>query len=225
MKIIHKKIKIILLNINNKLKICKTELNKNKIEFLSVNFSSGINNFRRKYNRQKELIIQAIKIKKKKIVVLDATAGLGKDSFILASYGYKVFMIEKNKIIYHLLKNGLERAYQDINLNKWIKKKMILFYGNSLNFIQSKKIFPDVIYLDPMFLNKKKSFSKKDMFILKIILKKDQQTPNLLKQSLKFSRKKVVVKRPLKSPYLENIKPTYAIFGKKYRFDIYIINH
>ena len=106
----------------------------------------------------------------------------------------------------------------------WIKKKMILFHDDSLNFFKHTKIIPDVIYLDPMFLNKKKTLPKKDMSILKILVSKQKITKNLLKKSIKFTKKKVVVKRPIKAPYLENIKPTYIIYGTKYRFDIYLKN-
>ncbi|WP_434475813.1 class I SAM-dependent methyltransferase [Buchnera aphidicola] len=213
------------MNINNKLKICKLNLKNKKITFFTINFLSGKNNFRRKYNRKKELIIKAVKIKNsKKTIILDATAGLGKDSFILASSGYKIFMIEKNKIIYQLLKNGLKRLYKNMEINMWIKKKMILFHDDSLNFFKHTKIIPDVIYLDPMFLNKKKTLPKKDMSILKILVSKQKITKNLLKKSIKFTKKKVVVKRPIKAPYLENIKPTYIIYGTKYRFDIYLKN-
>ncbi|USS94121.1 class I SAM-dependent methyltransferase [Buchnera aphidicola] len=222
---IYKNFKIFLLNINNKLKICKLNLKNKKITFFTINFLSGKNNFRRKYNRKKELIIKAVKIKNsKKTIILDATAGLGKDSFILASSGYKIFMIEKNKIIYQLLKNGLKRLYKNMEINMWIKKKMILFHDDSLNFFKHTKIIPDVIYLDPMFLNKKKTLPKKDMSILKILVSKQKITKNLLKKSIKFTKKKVVVKRPIKAPYLENIKPTYIIYGTKYRFDIYLKN-
>ncbi|CAL4324858.1 Ribosomal RNA small subunit methyltransferase J [Buchnera aphidicola (Sipha maydis)] len=222
---IYKNFKIFLLNINNKLKICKLNLKNKKRTFFTINFLSGKNNFRRKYNRKKELIIKAVKIKNsKKTIILDATAGLGKDSFILASSGYKIFMIEKNKIIYQLLKNGLKRLYKNMEINMWIKKKMILFHDDSLNFFKHTKIIPDVIYLDPMFLNKKKTLPKKDMSILKILVSKQKITKNLLKKSIKFTKKKVVVKRPIKAPYLENIKPTYIIYGTKYRFDIYLKN-
>ncbi|CAL4324844.1 class I SAM-dependent methyltransferase [Buchnera aphidicola] len=221
-KKIFKKIKIYLLKINHKLKICKINILNKKIEFLSINFISGKNNFRRKYNRKKEILIRAVRIKKqKKIIILDATAGLGKDSFILASFGYKVFMIEKNKIIYNLLKNCLYRTFEDSKIGSWVKKNMILFHKNSLNFLKSKKIIPDVIYLDPMFLKNRRSSTKKDISILKIILHGKKNTKNLLKKSILFAKKKVVVKRFLKAPHLEKIKPTNIIYGKKYRFDIY----
>nr|WP_289846679.1 class I SAM-dependent methyltransferase [Buchnera aphidicola] len=195
---------------------------KKKINSLSINFLSKSINFRRKYTKKKEIINRAIRIKnKKKITVLDATAGLGKDSFILASLGYKVFMIEKNKTIYKLLSNGLKRAKKDKKIGKWIKKRMILFHNDSFKIFKKKKIIADVIYLDPMFIKKKKSLPKKDLFFLRILLKKNKNKKCLLPSAIKAAKTKVVVKRFIKAPFLSNKKPNHIIYGKKIRFDIY----
>ncbi|CAL4324865.1 Ribosomal RNA small subunit methyltransferase J [Buchnera aphidicola (Periphyllus testudinaceus)] len=219
---IKNKYKIILLKKKNVLKLYRINLIKNKtMESIFIDFLSGTYNFRRKYNKQKELIIKAMRTKSKKnITILDSTAGFGKDSFVLASFGFKVFMIEKNLIIYKLLSNGLKRAYTDQKIGKWIKKRMILFHSDSLIFFKKRKIIPDIIYIDPMF-NKKKSKPKKDMFLLKKLLKNTNNEEKLLKPAIKLAKKKVVVKRYLNQSFLKKKKPNYILYGKNYRFDIY----
>ncbi|WP_343183533.1 class I SAM-dependent methyltransferase [Buchnera aphidicola] len=213
--------KIFLLKKNNQLQLCKIDLKKKKKNFLSINFLSGTYNFRRKYNKNKELIIKAMRIKyKKNITIIDSTAGFGKDSFVLASFGFKVYMIEKNIIIYKLLKDGIKRASKDNKIGKWIKKNMILFNSDSLNFFKKKIIIPDIIYIDPMF-NKKKSKPKKDMFLLRQLLKNKNNEKKLLIPAIKLAKKKVVVKRYLNQKYLNKKKPNNILYGKKYRFDIY----
>ena len=45
--------------------------------------------------------------------VLDATAGLGKDAFVLASLGCQMTLIERQPLIAALLEDGLARARGD----------------------------------------------------------------------------------------------------------------
>ncbi|NIH41062.1 MAG: class I SAM-dependent methyltransferase [Buchnera aphidicola (Periphyllus aceris)] len=218
---IKKTYKLILFKKKNKLKLYKIYFKKNKKnKSIAINFTSGQYNYRRKYNKKKELIVRAMRIKKKKnITILDATAGFGKDSFVLASHGFKIFMIEKNFIIYKLLQDGLKRAYKDKKIGLWIKKKITLINSNSIKIIKKKEIIPDIIYIDPMFKNKK-SKPKKDMFFLRKLLKKNDEE-KILKPAIKLAKNKVVVKRYLNASYLKKKKPNHILYGKKFRFDIY----
>ena len=42
--------------------------------------------------------------------LIDVTGGLARDSFIIASLGFEIEIIERSPIIHALLKNGMERA-------------------------------------------------------------------------------------------------------------------
>ena len=173
---------------------------------------------------QKETIIKAFGIKKNyKPNILDTTAGLGRDSFILASQGCYITMIERNPIIYILLNNALKNSINNSNL-KNIIKKMNLIYNDSINFLLHNKIENiDIIYIDTMFPKTNKDrLVKKNMQIFQNIIENDTDDKELLNISLKQNVKKVIVKRLLKMNYINNLKPNFEIKGTKIRFDIYI---
>ena len=66
------------------------------------------------HNLSGELIVKAAKIRgQEKIRVLDATAGLGEDSFLLAGAGFTVDLYERDPVIAALLSDALERALHD----------------------------------------------------------------------------------------------------------------
>ena len=77
-----------------------------------INFLSGKTAYRRKYGHAGgEAISKAIGIKKgHRPNIIDATAGLGRDAFVLTTLGCRVHMIERSEIIAKLLEDGLRRA-------------------------------------------------------------------------------------------------------------------
>ena len=82
---------------------------------------------------------------------------------------------------------------------------------------------PDVIYLDPMFPHRKKSaLVKKEMLAFQSLIGDDNDSNELLNVCLQTAKKRVVVKRPIKAPYLNDQKPSLSMKMKKHRFDIYI---
>ena len=189
----------------------------------SINFSS--NNFiRRKNQANSQDIIKAIGIKVNLIKpkVLDTTAGQGRDSFILASLGCNITLLERNKVIYLLLKNAIENAKNNDEL-KNIVKNMTIINQDSVKFLENNNDFFDVIYLDPMFPKSKKSrLVKKDMQIFREIVGNDLDSSKILESALKSNTKRVVVKRMNKSDFLDNKKPNFSIKGTSIRFDVYI---
>lgn len=189
----------------------------------SINFSS--NNFiRRKNQANSQDIIKAIGIKGNLIKpkVLDTTAGQGRDSFILASLGCNITLLERNKVIYLLLKNAIENAKNNDEL-KNIVKNMTIINQDSIKFLENNNDFFDVIYLDPMFPKSKKSrLVKKDMQIFREIVGNDLDSSKILESALKSNTKRVVVKRMNKSDFLDNKKPNFSIKGTSIRFDVYI---
>ena len=173
---------------------------------------------------QKETIIKAFGIKKTyKPNILDTTAGLGRDSFILASQECSITMIERNPIVYILLNNALKNSIKDFSL-KDIIKRMNLIYSDSITFLLHNKIENiDIIYIDTMFPKTNKDrLVKKNMQIFQNIIKNDTDDKELLNISLKQNVKKVIVKRLLKMNYINNLKPNIEIKGTKIRFDVYI---
>lgn len=166
---------------------------------------------------------KACGINKNTKTIIDTTAGMGKDSFILASYDVKIIMIEKNKLIYYLLKDGIERAINSNNQKiKNICKNMTLYNSNSIDFLQNFYEKVDCIYLDPMFTKENgKSLVKKEMQIFhNLAFYGDNE--KLFKIAIQKANNRVIVKRMLDSPLLINMQPSYQIKGKTVRYDIYL---
>lgn len=160
--------------------------------------------------------------------VIDATAGLGLDAFILACAGWHVTLIEQSTLIHALLEDGIKRGLlcsdegsSTAQLTRAALSRMFLCpVGSSLDILPT---LPEAhaIYLDPMFPDREKSARvKKNRYLLQQLHGEEASGNNLLPLALTLTRK-VVVKRPLRAMPLDNIKPSAAIKGKTSRFDIY----
>jgi len=192
---------------------------------LRVDFVAGANAHRRQFGGGSgQMIARAIGIKGAiRPKVLDATAGLGRDAFVLASLGCTVQMIEREPILAALLQDGLNRAAQD-ETTAAIIQRMNLIEGDACDLMQHwQSEPPEVIYLDPMFPEQKTSAAvKKDLNLLRLLLEHQTQDESaLLNAALNLASHRVVVKRPRKAPSLGNLAPTLSLTGKSCRFDIY----
>ena len=154
--------------------------------------------------------------------VLDATAGLGRDAFVLASLGCTMTLIERQPLIAALLEDGLARAALDRDVAP-IAAQMQLLNGNAIELMRAwQGEPPQVIYLDPMFPHRDKSaLVKKEMRLFRPFVGDDLDAPALLDAALALASHRVVVKRPRKAPLIDGAKPGYALEGKSSRYDIY----
>lgn len=189
-----------------------------------VDFLSSALAYRKAHGGGKgELLAKAIGIKgATNYNVIDATAGLGKDAFVLASVGCKVTMLERSPLVAALLDDALYRLNQQADA-QWLSDALTLLKGDSVALLKSSKIAAEAIYLDPMFPHRKKSaLVKKEMQVLQSLLGVDPDADNLLTPALDIATKRVVVKRPARAPYLAERKPNMSMESKKHRFDIYL---
>jgi len=154
--------------------------------------------------------------------VLDATAGLGRDAFVLASLGCSMTLIERQPLIAALLEDGLARAARDAEVAP-IAARMQLCCGNAIELMAAwQGEPPQVIYLDPMFPHRDKSaLVKKEMRLFRPFVGDDLDAPALLAAALALASHRVVVKRPRKAPIIEGPQPGYVLEGKSSRYDIY----
>jgi len=157
--------------------------------------------------------------------VLDATAGLGKDSFVLATLGCPIVMIERSPFVAALIQDAIQRAATDESFIPLLKNGFTLINTNAVEYIPTitddKK--PDVIYLDPMYPEKQKSaLVKKNMQILQKLLGHDEDTEQLLTTARHCAKKRVVVKRPKGAEFIGNIKPAFDVTSKNTRYDVYL---
>lgn len=194
-----------------------------------IDFTSGKMQYRSKHaGLRKELIARAMGAKPSEHPrIVDATAGLGRDSFILATLGFEVTLLERSPILYTLLKDALLRA-QNSPVTAPIAQRMHLIHSDAIEWLRqlSPSEYPDVVYLDPMFPERQKSASvKKDMAYLQELLGKDQDADNLLNVALTCAGKRVVVKRPRLAANIAEIAPNYSLDGKSSRFDVYLSEH
>jgi len=193
-----------------------------------VDFVTGSVAHRRKFGGGSgQMIAKAVGLKSGvRPSVLDVTAGLAKDAFVLATLGCQVQMIERSPIVHALLADGLMRAELNFEIMDIIDRLQLL-HGNSIDLMQQCEK-PQVVYVDPMFPHNTKSASvKKEMLIFREIVGDDMDAGTLLAQALETAEARVVVKRPRKAPIIEvtglNLKPSYALEGKSSRYDIYAL--
>ena len=154
--------------------------------------------------------------------VLDATAGLGRDSFVFACLGCPVWMTERQPLIGALLADGLARAAQDPDVAP-IVSLMRFLPGDAITQMRAwSGEAPQVIYVDPMFPHRDKSaLVKKELRVFRPVVGDDNDAPALLAAALDLATHRVVVKRPRKAPIIDGPAPAYALEGKSSRFDIY----
>lgn len=152
--------------------------------------------------------------------IIDATAGFGTDAFLLASIGCEVILIEKDPLMAALLQDGIRRW----QLAESVNIKLYVGQAETLIPTLASETFPEVIYLDPMFPERRKTAAvKKPMAFLQLWLPHDDNASDemaLLELAKTYAKKRIVIKRPIKAPYLANITPNGAINTKHHRYDI-----
>ena len=154
--------------------------------------------------------------------IIDATAGLGYDSFILASLGANVTLIERSEKIYKLLQDGISEGMLYGGEISKIIGRMSLIYGDSKNILP--QLSPEVILIDTMYKDRKKSaLVKNDMRLVREIVGTDSDYTELIEVALKFALNRVVIKQPRYAETLDNIKGcSHQILGKTIRYDVYV---
>ncbi|MEQ8407603.1 MAG: class I SAM-dependent methyltransferase [Gammaproteobacteria bacterium] len=163
--------------------------------------------------------------------ILDATAGLGKDSFLLASQGCQVTLLERSPVIHALLTDAFARAAGLEQLAAVMARLQLL--AGDFRYSQTKDSSYDVVYLDPMFpVTGKTARVKKSMQLLQGFLQQAEESlteaqrqdeeRQLLQTARSMARKRIVVKRAKLSHDLAGAAPDISFRGKSNRFDVYL---
>lgn len=207
---------------------------------VNIDFLAGKKAHRREFGGGAgQPLIRALgKLEDRLPTVLDATAGLGGDSFVMASLGFQVTMLERDPFVSALLKDALIRAqkFQLFNQDEESKQiaeilqRLTLITQNSIDYLnemgqQPKELRPETVYLDPMYPEKKKkSATKKEMAVLQMQVGPDLDSKQLLDAAIQACRFRVVVKRPKGAEPLESktYRPTTEIVSPNTRYDIYV---
>ncbi len=170
-----------------------------------------------------QALAKAIGLKgKNEVNVVDATAGLGRDAFLLASLGAHVTMIERNEQMHALLWDAMERARGENERYQDVINRMTLIQGDAINLLPTMN--PEIILIDPMHPPRTKSaLVKKEMRIIRNIVGTDPDAKELMDVALKTATKRVVLKWPQRADPMEGIPiPSHKIVGKSTRYDVFI---
>ena len=154
--------------------------------------------------------------------IVDATAGLGRDSFLLASLGAEVKLIERSKYLHKLLEEGIARA-RDVGYPfSDIVNRMTLLHGDARDVLPA--LAPDVVLVDPMHPPRGNSaLVKIKMRQLRQIVGADHDALEVMKVALYVAKKRVVLKWPLRADPMPDLKTySHQILGKSTRFDVFM---
>ena len=156
--------------------------------------------------------------------IIDATAGLGYDSFILASLGAKVTLIERSQKMHTLLQNGIDEGISFGGEIEKIVNRMELLFGDSKDILP--KLTPEVIMIDTMYkVRKITALVKSNMRLVREIVGPDSDYIELLKVALNCAKNRVVLKQPrYAEPIKEITKCSHQILGKSIRYDVFMTN-
>jgi len=191
-----------------------------------VDFVSGKAAHRRRFGGGRgQPLAKAVGLKKGVTPrVLDGTAGLGRDAFVLAALGCEVILVERSSIIAALLSDGLQRAIGHPEVEA-IARRMQWVHADAIAYLRSLSGAqrPDVVYLDPMYPHRDKSaLVKKEMRLFREIVGDDPDTAELLAAARYCAIARVVVKRPARAEFLGGQPPSFSINSPNTRYDIYV---
>lgn len=221
---------------------------------LQVDFVTGAMGYRLRHSGRGQAIAKAIGIKKGRPLpsVWDLTAGLGRDSFVLAWLGCRVAAVERDARIFALLQDGLRRALEEQESAAGLGDRLQVFHADAMTWLQAQAFIasdtataanpsnpplPDVLYLDPMHPPRRKSAQvRKEMRMFRELVGTDPDAQSLLTAALSAAEAvgagRVVVKRPRHGEPLlpvgeganPALQPNHQFQGKSTRFDIYLTN-
>ena len=209
------------------LQLCLQQAGKGAPGPVAVEFGSAAMRHRRR-SGSNELLGRAVGVgKKSPLQVLDATAGLGRDGFVLADLGCDVTLCEREPVVLELLRAGIAAATaEDDPWLAGVMQRMRLSTGDARQTKPPELLGTDVIYLDPMFPQRDKSAAvKKDMALLQLLfdgMAGGQDADDLLLWAMQQDVARVVVKRPARAPNLALQAPSHCISGKAVRYDVYV---
>ncbi len=191
---------------------------------LRLDFAGGAVGYRFRHGHGRgHPLVKAAGFKKDRIPrVVDATAGLGRDSFLLASVGAEVVMLERSAEVHALLTDALARASAASPELAEVVARMTLVHGDAKERLPELR--PDVVIMDPMHPPRQNTaLVKQEMRLLSGIVGADEDAHELMQVALASARERVVLKWPLRAaPLLELPKPSHQFTGKTVRYEVFL---
>ncbi len=161
--------------------------------------------------------------------VLDATAGFGEDTWLLASAGCKVTALERHPVIHALLEDGLAAVAVS---HSETAQRIVLHHADAIEWLSECSVEQglhqkscsssyDVVLIDPMFPLERKATQRKPMRVLRMLVGDDVDAAALLSEALTVAQRRVVVKRPRLAEPLAGPPPAVSHAGRGLRLDVY----
>jgi 16S rRNA (guanine1516-N2)-methyltransferase len=195
-----------------------------KAEQPRVDFAGGPVGYRfRRGGERGHPLVRAAGIKKDRVPsIVDATAGLGRDAFLLASAGATVTLIERSAEVHALLQHALARAAAESSDLAEVIARMTLIHGDAKDRLPELR--PDVVIIDPMHPPRRNTaLVKQEMRQLSTIVGADEDADELMRIALSSARERVVLKWPLRAkPLLDSPKPSHQFAGKTVRYEVFL---
>lgn len=198
----------------------------NRFRPLQVDFVRGETAFRHRHGGGVErALARAAGLRRgQRPDILDATAGLGRDGFVLAALGCRVRLVERSGTIACLLADGLRRAGDEPGPAS-TAARITLEHADAVAVMRAatEGAPADVVYLDPMYPQRRKSaLPGREMQLLREIIGSAEDGGSLLAAALSHARHRVVVKRPRPGAALTGRAPDFAIATRHTRYDVYL---
>jgi|AntAceMinimDraft_1070359.scaffolds.fasta_scaffold52107_2 16S rRNA (guanine1516-N2)-methyltransferase len=188
---------------------------------LTIDFNSAALQYRQARGGKRELLLKAVAVQPDRCVV-DCTAGLGVDSWLMAAAGCTVILLERSPVLALMLSDALQRGRQNPEIAA-VAERMTLVATDAAHWLANVPAVVDTVYIDQMFPHQKKSAAVKGgMQVLQRFLGEDGSVTDLLQAALATRCRRVVVKRPLVGGESDGLLPDYQLTAKASRFDIYL---
>ncbi len=157
--------------------------------------------------------------------VLDGTGGFGRDGFVLAALGARITLCERSAVMHALLWEATARAARE-SWTKQALERIDLVCADAAMVLDRGDTAFDVVYLDPMYPQRRKAaLARKEMRLLRALVGDDSDAPALLRIALERARARVVVKRPSSAPLLADLAPHFSVRSKQVRYDVYLVEN
>jgi 16S rRNA (guanine1516-N2)-methyltransferase len=194
-------------------------------EQLHLDFVGGAVGYRfRRGSGRGHPLVKASGFKKERIPsVVDATAGLGRDAFLLASVGANVVMLERSSEVHALLKDALARASAASPDLAEVVGRMTLIHGDARDYLP--RLRPDVVIVDPMHPPRINSaLVKREMRVLGGIVGADPDADDLMRVALASAVERVVLKWPARAaPLMQSPRSSHQVSGKTIRYEVFMV--
>lgn len=200
-----------------------------------VDFESAQLRFRRRGGVDGEMVVKSFGLAPRAragSMVIDCSAGLGTDAYLLALAGYRVIAVERNPLVFEILQDGWRRLQAARKERGDGELDFRVCFSEASSILQqmiSVGERPYGVYFDPMFedeTKKGKSLPRKEMATLRDLLadaeNQGQRPTEFLRYAISVASGRVVVKRPSgAAPALVDPGPANRIEGKVAGYDIY----